>query len=70
MNKQEVAARICEGRVIPVIRASSHEEALAVIDAIAAGGITTIELTMTVPNAVELIQTLANEREQLLIGAG
>jgi 2-dehydro-3-deoxyphosphogluconate aldolase/(4S)-4-hydroxy-2-oxoglutarate aldolase len=70
MNKQEVAARICEGGVIPVIRASSHEEALAVIDAIAAGGITTIEVTMTVPNAVELIDMLANEREHLLIGAG
>ena len=70
MNKQEVAARICEGGVIPVIRASSHEEALTVIDAIAAGGITTIEVTMTVPNAVELIDMLANEREHLLIGAG
>ena len=70
MNKQEVAARICEGGVIPVIRASSHEEALAVIDAIAAGGITTIEVTMTVPNAVELIDRLTNEREHLLIGAG
>ena len=70
MNKQDVAARICEGGVIPVIRASSHEEALAVIDAIAAGGITTIEVTMTVPNAVELIGVLTSEREHLLIGAG
>jgi 2-dehydro-3-deoxyphosphogluconate aldolase/(4S)-4-hydroxy-2-oxoglutarate aldolase len=70
MNKQEVAARICEGGVIPVIRASSHEEALAIIDAIAAGGITTIELTMTVPNAVELIGMLTDERSDLLIGAG
>lgn len=69
MNKQEVGARICEGGVIPVIRASSHEEALAVIDAIAAGGITTIEVTMTVPNAVELIRKLS-DREDLLIGAG
>jgi 2-dehydro-3-deoxyphosphogluconate aldolase/(4S)-4-hydroxy-2-oxoglutarate aldolase len=69
MNKQEVAARIREGGVIPVIRASSHEEALAVIDAIAAGGITTIEVTMTVPNAVELIGKLS-DREELLIGAG
>jgi 2-dehydro-3-deoxyphosphogluconate aldolase / (4S)-4-hydroxy-2-oxoglutarate aldolase len=69
MNKQEIAARICEGGVIPVIRASSHEEALAVIDAIAAGGITTIEVTMTVPDAVELIRKLS-VREELLIGAG
>ena len=52
-----------------MIRASSKEEALAVIEAIAAGGITTIEITMTVPNAVELIRELSS-RENLVIGAG
>ena len=70
MNKQDVIARIRECGVIPVIRASSHEEALAVIDAIAKGGITVIEVTMTVPNAVDLIEKLATERKDLLIGAG
>ena len=62
-------ARIISGGVIPVIRASSKEEALAVIEAIAAGGITTIEITMRVPDAVELIAELST-REDLLIGAG
>ena len=57
------------GGVIPVIRASSKEEALAVVAAIAAGGVTTIEVTMTVPDAIETIATLS-KRDDLLIGAG
>ena len=69
MNKDEVISRITKGGVIPVIRASSKEEALAVIEAIVAGGVTTIEITMTVPNAVELIAQLST-RDELMIGAG
>jgi 2-dehydro-3-deoxyphosphogluconate aldolase/(4S)-4-hydroxy-2-oxoglutarate aldolase len=70
MNKDEIISRITSSGVIPVIRASSKEEALAVIDAIAAGGITTIEITMTVPNAIDLIASLSSTRDDLLIGAG
>lgn len=70
MNKEEVIARIRECGVLPVIRASSKEEARSVIEAIAAGGVTTVEVTMTVPGAVDLIETLSNERKDLLIGAG
>lgn len=69
MSKHEIISRIVSGGVIPVIRASSKEEALAVIEAIAAGGITTIEITMTVPSAVELIGELS-VRDDLLLGAG
>jgi len=69
MNKSEVIGRIRDCGVLPVIRASSKEEALSIIDAIVAGGIDTIEVTMTVPNAVELIGKLST-REGLLIGAG
>ena len=69
MSKSEIISRIISVGVIPVIRASSHEEALAVIDAIAAGGITTMEVTMTVPGAVELIRQLSG-RTDLLLGAG
>lgn len=70
MSKGEIISRITSGGVIPVIRASSSEEALAVIEAIAAGGITTIEITMTVPGAVDVIGQLAEARDDLLIGAG
>ena len=70
MNKAEVTSRVVEGGVIPVIRASSKAEARSVIEAIAAGGITTVEVTMTVPGAVELIAELSRERTDLLLGAG
>ena len=70
MTKTEIISRIVSSGVIPVIRASSQEEALAVVEAIAAGGITTIEVTMTVPNGVEVIAALVSGRDDLLIGAG
>ena len=70
MNKDEIISRITSSGVIPVIRASSREEALAVIEAMAAGGITTIEITMTVPDAIDLIASLSSTRDDLLIGAG
>ena len=70
MKKAEVISRVVEGGVIPVIRASSKSEARSVIEAIAAGGITTVEVTMTVPGAVELIRELSRERADLLLGAG
>lgn len=70
MNKAEVTSRVVEGGVIPVIRASSKTEARSVIEAIAAGGVTTIEVTMTVPRAVELISELSRDRGDLLLGAG
>jgi 2-dehydro-3-deoxyphosphogluconate aldolase/(4S)-4-hydroxy-2-oxoglutarate aldolase len=70
MNKHEVISRIAASGIIPVIRASSQEEALAVVDAIAGGGVTTMEITMTVPNAVALIERLSADRPDLLIGAG
>lgn len=69
MSKDEIIGRITSGGVIPVIRASSQEEALAVVEAIAAGGVTTIEVTMTVPDAVAMIAKLS-KRDDLLIGAG
>lgn len=56
--------------MIPVIRAASKAEARSVIEAIADGGIITIEVTMTVPGAVELIAELSRERSDLLLGAG
>jgi 2-dehydro-3-deoxyphosphogluconate aldolase / (4S)-4-hydroxy-2-oxoglutarate aldolase len=70
MTKTDVIARIHECGVLPVIRASSAEEARSVIDAIAAGGITTIEVTMTIPDAIKLIAELCRGRDDLLIGAG
>lgn len=71
MDKLFVAQKIIETGILPVIRASSEDEALRVIDAIKAGGIDVFEVTMTVPNAVSLIEKLAKRFEnEALIGAG
>jgi 2-dehydro-3-deoxyphosphogluconate aldolase/(4S)-4-hydroxy-2-oxoglutarate aldolase len=71
MKKSDVLKRIKEIGLLPVLRASSAEEALALAEAIAEGGISAIEVTMTVPGAVEVIQTLIRQTgDRILIGAG
>lgn len=70
MLKQEILARIQRTGIIPVLRALSTEGALAIVEALTAGGIDVIEVTMTVPGAVEIICKLARARANLLIGAG
>jgi 2-dehydro-3-deoxyphosphogluconate aldolase / (4S)-4-hydroxy-2-oxoglutarate aldolase len=59
MTKEQVKARIVEIGIVPVVRASSAKEALQATEAVAAGGIPIVEITMTVPGAVEVIAELA-----------
>ena len=71
MKKEEVLKRIREIGLLPVLRANSVDEALALAEAIEAGGVTTLEVTMTVPGAIEVIRQLARETNgRILIGAG
>src|SRR5256885_15050739 len=71
MTKTEIVQRIRDIGVIPVVRASSAEEAIAVVDAIKAGGVSVLEITMTVPGAVQVIEQLAKRfGEEALVGAG
>jgi len=71
MSKTEVLQRIRDIGVIPVVRASSAEEAIQVVEAIKAGGLPILEITMTVPGAVQLIAQLASRfRDEAIVGAG
>jgi 2-dehydro-3-deoxyphosphogluconate aldolase/(4S)-4-hydroxy-2-oxoglutarate aldolase len=71
MRQTEILGRILRTGILPVVRAPSAEEALRVVDAIRAGGIDIIELTMTVPDAVEVIRDLAARLgEEVVLGAG
>src|SRR6266852_4241216 len=71
MDKQEVRDRIIEIGIVPVVRASSAGEACVAADAVCKGGIPIVEITMTVPGAVEVIRELAkNTSSGVLIGAG
>ena len=71
MNKQDVLARIREVGLIPVIRAESKEEAGLAIEAIRAGGVPILEITMTVPGALRLIEAVTiSYGQDVVVGAG
>jgi 2-dehydro-3-deoxyphosphogluconate aldolase / (4S)-4-hydroxy-2-oxoglutarate aldolase len=71
MKKDDILKRIEEIGVIPVVRASSAEEAIAVAEAIGEGGIPVLEITMTVPGAVTVIAELSKRfGDRVLVGAG
>jgi 2-dehydro-3-deoxyphosphogluconate aldolase/(4S)-4-hydroxy-2-oxoglutarate aldolase len=70
MQKAEVLNALREIGLVPVLRAESEEQALALATAIAAGGVNVMEVTMTVPGAIRVMARLAKERPDLLLGAG
>jgi 2-dehydro-3-deoxyphosphogluconate aldolase / (4S)-4-hydroxy-2-oxoglutarate aldolase len=71
MTKQEAATRITEIGIVPVIRAASAKQALQAAEAVCAGGIPIVEVTMTVPGAIEVIAQLSKSMgSEVLIGAG
>src|SRR2546429_3871157 len=70
MKKQEVRSIIENVGIVPVIRASSAEEARFAADCVAKGGVPIVEITMTVPGAVEVVRELVKSMPQVLVGAG
>jgi 2-dehydro-3-deoxyphosphogluconate aldolase/(4S)-4-hydroxy-2-oxoglutarate aldolase len=71
MTKEQVRARVLEVGIVPVVRAPSAKKALAAAEAVAAGGITIVELTMTVPGALDAIAELVKRAgKDIVIGAG
>jgi 2-dehydro-3-deoxyphosphogluconate aldolase / (4S)-4-hydroxy-2-oxoglutarate aldolase len=71
LSIDDAIRRIGEIGIVPVVRASSVEEANRAVEAICAGGIPIVEITMTVPNAVSVIRELVQRRAgDVLIGAG
>lgn len=71
MTGDEVARKIREIGVVPVVRAKSAKQAQLAAEAVCAGGVPIVEVTMTVPGAIELIAQLAKSAgAQILIGAG
>ena len=71
MNIDEALKKIGETGIVPVVRAASFEEARQAVDAICDGGISVIEITMTVPNAPALIRAVVRQYgDKVLTGAG
>ena len=71
MSKAETLHRMIEVGIVPVVRAASSAEALQAVEAIKAGGVPVIEITMTVPGAVRVIEeVVARYGAEVLVGAG
>jgi 2-dehydro-3-deoxyphosphogluconate aldolase / (4S)-4-hydroxy-2-oxoglutarate aldolase len=66
---QEIIERV---GLIPVLRAKNVAQGRAVVDAMMAGGVTVVEVTMTVPGAIDLLKELRNQYgpKDLLLGSG
>ena len=72
MVKQEVLKRLTDCGVIAVVRAENEEQAIKISEACIQAGIVGIEITFTVPGALDIIRTLTKKYkpEQMLVGAG
>lgn len=66
-----VIEKLKESKLVPVLRAPSQEEGLRMAHALVSGGVKVLEVTMTVPGAVDLIAQLSQSlSDDILIGAG
>ena len=69
--KTDVIRRIRDTGIIPVVRATSADEAMRAVDAIREGGISILEITMTVPGAIDVIAKVTERfGNDALVGAG
>ena len=71
MDKTQIINKIEETGLVQVVRASSADEAMRVIDAIKEGGVSVLEITMTVPGAVKVIEEVVKKfGAEATVGAG
>jgi 2-dehydro-3-deoxyphosphogluconate aldolase / (4S)-4-hydroxy-2-oxoglutarate aldolase len=71
MNIDEAVATIKKVGIVPVVRASNVDEAKQAVEAVCAGGIPIVEITMTVPNATQVIRAVIEQHgNKVLTGAG
>jgi 2-dehydro-3-deoxyphosphogluconate aldolase/(4S)-4-hydroxy-2-oxoglutarate aldolase len=71
VKRSAILRTLTESGLIPIVRVGSAEEALHVVGAVLAGGIPTVEVTMTTPGALGVLESLASELgEKVLLGAG
>lgn len=70
MKKEQVRARIEDVGIIAAIRTSSAEQAQFAVEAVVRGGIPVAEITMTVPNATDVLAHFAQHAPDVIVGAG
>ena len=71
MSRQETLARILDGGLVAVVRASDPSQLVEVVRALADGGLTAAEITFTVPDAIEVIRQVRKALgDKIVLGAG
>ena len=70
MNREAVRAGIEKVGIVPAVRVSSREDALFAATAVNRAGIPIAEITVTVPEAVEVIRELRRSMPEMIVGAG
>jgi 2-dehydro-3-deoxyphosphogluconate aldolase / (4S)-4-hydroxy-2-oxoglutarate aldolase len=70
-SREKALSRIRELGVVPIVRVSTTEDAFRAVDSIVAGGLSIVEITMGVPNALRVMEQVRGRfGEELLLGAG
>jgi len=70
MDKSRVLETITKNKLVPVIRTATIDNARWAVEVLAEAGIHVCEITLTIPNAAELIREFSASKPDLLIGAG
>ena len=70
MTRDAVRARIAEIGIIPAVRTTSADAARFAAETVARAGVPIIEITMTVPHALDVIAELSRGLPDLVVGAG
>src|SRR5277367_6390642 len=71
MNKEDQLRHVLECGIVAVVRSPDSQQLVEVVRALADGGVTTVEITMTVPNALDVLRAVRQALgERLLLGAG
>ena len=70
MDRQEVRSRIEQIGIMPSVRVATAELALFGAETVYDAGITVVEITMTVPNAIDVIAQLTQNYPKFVVGAG
>lgn len=71
MTKSDIIQHLLEPGIIAILRADSSEQLVSVCEALAAGGVTAVEVTMTTPNALQVItEVTARFGRRILMGVG
>ena len=70
MKKEAVCGKIREVGIVPAVRTSSAEDARFAAEVVAKSGIPIVEITMTVPGAIDVISHLVKNLPDVIVGAG